>query len=102
MKNQERRTEPLRFWRENGTPCFNFEHKWKKYSPTGMEWGYSGSGPADAALNALLVFTDRETAERLYQDFKDTFIAHIPNEGTTIPAEIVRYWLKAKKATYIR
>jgi len=103
MDNHEKHTEPLRFWREpDGTARFNFDHQWVKHSPTGTEWGYGGSGPADAALNALLVFTDRETAERLYQDFKDTFIAHIPNVGTTIPADIVRYWLQAKGATYIK
>src|SRR5690554_605825 len=35
----------------------NVPHAWKHHSPSGMAWGYGGSGPADLALNILLLFT---------------------------------------------
>lgn len=41
-----------------------------RHSPTGFNFGYGGSGPADFALNILLMFTDKETANNCYQDFK--------------------------------
>ena len=38
---------------------------WVWHSPTGFEWGYGGSGPADLALNILLAATaDRDFAAR--------------------------------------
>lgn len=44
------------------------------HSPTGFQWGYSGSGPAQLALALLLLVTDKETAQRLHQKFKSEFI----------------------------
>src|SRR5262245_49154026 len=62
----------------------------RRHSPTGFEWGYSGSGPAQSALAILLhVLGIRNVnrdefgvvdgwkggdAERLYQEFKRVFI----------------------------
>ena len=42
-----------------------------EHSPTGFEWGYGGSGPAQLAL-ALLAdhLGDDELAMALHQDFK--------------------------------
>lgn len=45
------------------------------HSPTGFNFGYGGSGPADFALNVLLMFTDKETAHSMYQDFKWKYVA---------------------------
>lgn len=48
----------------------------RNHSPDGFEWGYRGSGPAQLALAILLDRTgDTGTALRLYQRFKDSFVA---------------------------
>ena len=49
------------------------------HSPTGLSWGYEGSGPAQLSL-ALLADTleDDERALKLYQPFKAAYIARIP------------------------
>lgn len=46
-----------------------------KHSPTGFNFGYAGSGPADLALNICLMFCNQEMdAYRIYQEFKRTFV----------------------------
>ena len=41
------------------------------HSPTGFEWGYGGSGPAQLALAILVdVFGDKTLAVKLHQTFK--------------------------------
>jgi len=52
------------------------------HSPTGFEWGYEGSGPAQLALAILadLLVDDRE-AVRLHQKFKQDVIAKLPKPG---------------------
>ena len=48
----------------------------RNHSPDGFEWGYRGSGPSQLALAILLDRTgDAGTALRLYQRFKDSFVA---------------------------
>lgn len=51
------------------------------HSPTGFEWGYGGSGPAQLAL-ALLAdhLGDDEQALNLYQRFKWAVIAELPGK----------------------
>lgn len=45
--------------------------KIRDHSPTGFEWGYGGSGPAQTALALCLDFTgDPEIAQMVYQDVK--------------------------------
>ena len=66
----------------------------RNHSPTGPEWGYNGSGPAQLALAILLAVTDRETAERRYQQFKDDVIARIADAEWSLPLRDVRSWLK--------
>lgn len=40
----------------DGLKRFNVPRRHVHHSPTGMEWGYEGSGPADYALNILTAF----------------------------------------------
>ena len=48
----------------------------RNHSPTGFEWGYGGSGPAQLAQALLMdVFGNREIAQRHYQDFKHEIVA---------------------------
>ena len=54
----------------------------RNHSPTGFEWGYAGSGPAQLAL-ALLAHAlgDDDRALRLYQDFKFRVIGPLKGDA---------------------
>lgn len=81
----------------DGTARATVEHA-VRHSPTGIEWGYAGSGPADLARSILLGFTDEGTADRLYQRFKAEVVAAVPRGGGVIRASDVRAWLAAHAA----
>jgi len=50
------------------------------HSPTGIAWGYGGSGPAQCAFAVLMDYLgDEQRARALYQEFKFTTIAMLPN-----------------------
>ena len=70
----------------------------RNHSPSGVEWGYSGSGPSQPALAVLLAVTDRETAERRYQEFKCDVIARISDAEWSLPLRAVRSWLQRAAA----
>jgi hypothetical protein len=61
------------------------------HSPSGFEWGYAGSGPAQLAL-ALLAdfFGDDETAIEWHHDFKSAVVAGLPYAGWTLTEEEIR------------
>lgn len=85
--------------RVNGIATANVPHRIKRHSPTGYEWGYGGSGPAELALNILLAVTgDEALAARLYQEFKRDFLTHMPHEGGVITREAIFEWLKRHNA----
>jgi hypothetical protein len=86
--------------RINGVPGTNVPHRQTLHSPTGYEWGYAGSGPADLALNILLMFLDAETARLLHQDFKQEFIAGMPEEGGIIRRSDVLHWIAKKRGAF--
>lgn len=68
-------------------------HKYVYHSPTGMEFGYAGSGPSDLALNILAMFVPPPTAFRLHQDFKARFIT--PAEaGEELDVRQIVHWIK--------
>jgi len=47
-----------------------------RHSPSGFNFGYGGSGPADLALNICYMFCkNKQDAEKIYQNFKWKFIA---------------------------
>ena len=52
----------------------------RNHSPSGFEWGYGGSGPAQLALAILLEEVDEDCALNLYQDFKWVVIARLDGE----------------------
>ena len=67
------------------------------HSPSGFEWGYGGSGPAQLALAMLLDFSgDEELALNYYQAFKSQFIASLSQEETrwTITGSDIAAWLQ--------
>lgn len=72
-----------------------------KHSPTGMNWGYGGSGPADCALSILTDFCKRaklgvRIANENYQEFKFVFVATFP-DSFQLAGEQIENWLKKKK-----
>lgn len=93
----------------------NVPHLVTHHSPTGFEWGYEGSGPADLALNILEAVlrlleykgeTTNDTwrkqrcfrwAYQLHQSFKREFVAQIPREGGKVYTNDVISWLNAQK-----
>jgi hypothetical protein len=88
----------IKLWRDkDGLAQTNVQHKVVRHSPTGFEWGYGGSGPADLALNILIMFASKPLAEKLYQAFKWDMIADIPREGTEIDEEEVKAWINSHK-----
>lgn len=80
-----------------GDALTNIQHRKVLHSPTGFEWGYAGSGPADLALNILLRYGVTEAqAENLHQRFKDAFIATMPREGGRITRNEVIEWIESQ------
>ena len=78
----------------SGQLATNVPRRIINHSPGGFEIGYHGCGPADFALNALLMVTTKEKiAWKYYQDFKRRWVAQLPHEGGSIPIAIVRRWL---------
>jgi Family of unknown function (DUF6166) len=69
------------------------------HSPTGFEWGYAGSGPAQLALALLADASgDDELAISLHQKFKFDFVARLPRDSqwSTTDAMIIN-WLERSK-----
>ena len=67
------------------------------HSPTGFEWGYGGSGPAQLALALLLETTDNEElSTALYQSFKADMIAKMPHECWALDTGLIQKWIKQK------
>jgi len=62
----------------------------RNHSPTGFEWGYGGSGPAQTAL-ALCAHAlgDDERALRVYQQFKFRVVGRMAAEWRLTRQEIV-------------
>ena len=75
-----------------------------RHSPTGFEWGYGGSGPADLARSLLIDAVGQgegydEVVDRLYQDFKFDVVANLP-DSWTIPARLVVAWVLVRMADH--
>ena len=65
------------------------------HSPTGFEWGYTGSGPAQLSLAILAhCLGDDQRALGLYQVFKSDVIVHLPHSEWSIPDTAVREWVE--------
>ncbi len=97
-------------WRAlDGTAISSIPHLHVHYAPTGVDWGYGGSGPADLALNVLALFLPlasdaigvalrdgssvSEAAWALHHQCKYDLIATLPRSGGHITAETIRTWI---------
>jgi len=93
------------------------------HSPSGVNWGYNGSGPADLALAILTDYLGETAAipahERydhaitgvihetgawlLHQEFKRDVVAPLPqSQGFTIDGATVAAWLELRQTTFDR
>ncbi|MDE2102158.1 MAG: hypothetical protein KGL39_33235 [Patescibacteria group bacterium] len=69
------------------------------HSPTGFEWGYCGSGPAQLALAILADHCkDDERALNFHHRFKWTVIAELPRRSWTLTSEQVEAVLQRLQA----
>jgi hypothetical protein len=66
----------------------------RRHSPSGGEWGYNGSGPAQTALGILADVMGDEFAADHYQRLKFDIIGRLPREGFEITADAVEAWAK--------
>ena len=64
----------------------------RNHSPTGFEWGYAGSGPAQLALAILADSLGDEMAAEAHQRFTRDVIAHLPRKGWHLAEMEVRRW----------
>src|SRR5947207_15748033 len=63
----------------------------RNHSPTGFEWGFGGSGPAQLALAlAADVLQDDERAQDVYQRLKFKLIGSLPDEGWMLTEDRIR------------
>lgn len=68
----------------------------QNHSPTGFDWGYCGSGPAQLALAILADHLgDSEQALNLYQRFKWSVIAELPRKRWTLTSEQIQNALQS-------
>ena len=86
----------------------NVPHLVVHHSPSGFEFGYAGSGPADLALNVCQWYLNSvgyrgektqcfdgncwSLAWVLHQGFKRAFIEGAPHKGAVIPFNQIKYW----------
>lgn len=67
------------------------------HSPTGFNWGYGGSGPAQLALALLLDATgDKDRSVRFYQTFKWDQVSNLPNNWKLTETSILN-WLSERE-----
>ncbi|CAB1129528.1 protein of unknown function [Candidatus Hydrogenisulfobacillus filiaventi] len=65
------------------------------HSPSGFEWGYGGSGPADLARSLLADATgDDDLAGWMEQDFKWGVVARLPHDEWELPQADVLVWVE--------
>ena len=64
------------------------------HSPTGLEWGYLGSGPAQLALAILADCAgDDIYAKGMHQRFKMDCVGSLPREGWILLEENIQSWV---------
>lgn len=70
----------------------------RNHSPTGFEWGYGGSGPAQLALAILAEHVlDSSIAEKYYQAFKFKVIGGLKSDQWTLTSDDVERALQEIK-----
>ena len=103
---------------KEGNVWTNCPHTVIHHSPTGFEFGYGGSGPADLALNVVEALLNHRgyrgertkcydgdcfnLASELHQDFKWHFIAGVDRAGARIPFSDMIEWIETQRPEYMK
>lgn len=66
------------------------------HSPTGFNWGYRGSGPADLARSILWDHLEEEPPRALYMTFKEQFVSGWKDEWQ-ITSEEIQNWIDERR-----
>lgn len=66
----------------------------RNHSPTGFEWGYGGSGPAQLALAILCHEYGDEVAQHWYQDVKWRVIGALGKDAWTLTSESIQLTIR--------
>ncbi len=69
----------------------------KRHSPTGFNYGYMGSGPADLALSILTAIMGKDIAEQYYQRFKFELVATQKEDWWILHVHEIRQWVKVQQ-----
>ena len=77
--------------RVDGEPLDTYYHLLSA-SPSGFEWGYGGSGPAQLAIAILAHAYEDEFACEYYQQFKREVVSELPEEGWTLTKHDLDEW----------
>lgn len=75
-----------------------------RHSPTGFQWGYQGSGPAELARAILVALYPADLVvrePRCYQRFKRDVIAAIQTEEFRLSSAAVDAWLAGWKREHL-
>ncbi len=70
-------------------------HHVVRHSPTGFEWGYGGSGPADLALSILADYLgDEVAAAELKGRFKEQVVSRLPRAAWMLTEDAIASFLR--------
>lgn len=75
----------------DGTPL-DYRFDLLSASPSGFEWGYGGSGPAQLAIAILAHAYSDEFAKSNYQRLKDRIISELPEDGWSLNTTDLDAW----------
>jgi hypothetical protein len=71
--------------------ALNLRFDLRNHSPTGLEWGYAGSGPAQLALALTAdALGDDDRAQNAYQRFKFAVVGSLAGDTWTLTEEQIR------------
>jgi hypothetical protein len=82
----------VKVYTDKGAFVCDLPHK-VRHSPSGIEWGYAGAGPADLALSILTYTSGERQANDLYQYFKKEFVSRFPDSGWELAEQDVLRWV---------
>lgn len=90
----------VQVWQSEHTKSLAPRLDLRDHSPTGLEWGYQGSGPAQLALALLADATGNDVyACDRYQDFKRDIVANwAQDRGWAITLAQILEWVAAHPA----
>lgn len=74
----------------------------ENHSPTGLEWGYGGSGPAQLALALIADATGNgRRACKYHQDIKWRIVAKLPYDAWTLTRDDIVAALRTARAARV-